>query len=143
MAQGKPKSRYDSYLDKQVKGLISDNEAAASAGLDKGFGRVWMHGSNDYSTIDLRNLKEPFKREDLQANYTEVMNDDEPGTAGDKVAIKFQSDYLAAMERAYRLRHTGSVRTEIFSALRRKLLAETNLTEFTKANFERMKLRGE
>jgi len=47
------------------------------------------------------------------------------------------------MEQAYRLRHTGLVRTEVFSAMRRRLQADTNILEFTKANFERMRLRGQ
>jgi len=102
-----------------------------------------MHGNNDYELTDISGLKEPFKREDLQANYAEVMNDLDPGTAADKVAIKFQSDYLAAMERAYRLRHTGLVRTEIFSAMRRRIQGETNLREITRANFDRIRMRGE
>lgn len=143
MAKGKPKSRYDEVLKKQVEKLIEDNAAVASSGIDKAEGRVWMHGSNDYPVTDLSGLKEPFKREGLQANYAEVMDDRDPGTAADKVAIKFQSDYLAAMERAYRLRHTGLVRSEIFSAFRRKMAADVNLNEFTKANFERIRLRGE
>jgi hypothetical protein len=143
MAEGKSKSIYDSTLDAQVQKLIADNKAISEAGLSTGTGRVWIHGSNDYELTDISGLKNPFKREDLQANYAIVMLDPDPGTAADKVAIKFQSDYLAAMERAYRLRHTGLVRTEVFSAMRRKLQADTNLLEFTKANFERMRLRGE
>lgn len=143
MAEGVAKSRYDKHLEKQVNKLIEDNRAIADAGLMTGTGRVWIHGANDNELTDLSGLKEPFKREDLQADYALVMLDEDPGTAADKVAIRFQSDYLAAMERAYRLRHTGLVRTEVFSAMRRRMQAETNLLEFTKANFERMRLRGE
>jgi len=143
MAEGKSKSRYDETLERQVDKLIEDNKAIADATLQYGTGRAWIHGSSDYELTDISGLKEPFKREDLQANYAQVMNDLDPGTAADKVAIKFQSDYLAAMERAYRLRHTGLVRTEIFAAMRRRLQSETNLQEFTKANFERMRLRGQ
>lgn len=143
MADGKTKSRFDPNLDKQVEKLCDDSISLASATLDLGQGRVWMHGSNDYELTDISGLKEPFKREELQANYAEVMNDLDPGTAADKVAIKFQSDYLAAMERAYRLRHTGLVRTEIFSAMRRRIQGETNLREITKANFERIRMRGQ
>lgn len=143
MAEGKTKSKYDKTLERQVEKLVEDNKSISDATLQYGSGRVWIHGSNDYELTDISGLKEPFKREDLQANYAEVMNDEDPGTAADKVAIKFQSDYLAAMERAYRLRHTGLIRTEIFSAMRRRLQSDTNLQEFTKANFERMRLRGQ
>jgi hypothetical protein len=143
MADGKTKSRFDPTLEKQIDKLCDDSLSVASATLDNGQGRVWMHGNNDYELTDISGLKEPFKREDLQANYAEVMNDLDPGTAADKVAIKFQSDYLAAMERAYRLRHTGLVRTEIFSAMRRRVQGETNLREITRANFDRIQMRGQ
>jgi hypothetical protein len=143
MAKGTPKSKYDPTLEKQVDKLIKDNKAVADATLQYGTGREWIHGSNDYELTDISGLKEPFKREDLQANYAIVMSDLDPGTAADKAAIKFQSDYLAAMERAYRLRHTGIIRTEIFAAMRRRLQSDTNLQEFTKANFERMRMRGQ
>lgn len=58
---------------------------------------------------DWEGMKEPFQREQANQWYLDATSDPlKPGRVGDAMITTTQIDYLAAMERAYRARHTMS-----------------------------------
>lgn len=58
-----------------------------------------------------------WTRDEMNANYMSVIN--KKGRSGEAMVIKLQMDYLATMERAFRTRHSSSVRSRIHAAARR------------------------
>lgn len=61
-----------------------------------------------------------FKRDDINGAYTECMKSvDGAGTVADVIVLKRQVDYMAAAERAHRLRQATPVRRLAHAAARR------------------------
>lgn len=66
-------------------------------------------------------LRTGFNRDAVGQNFSALVEDGKnPGTAGDVVGVKVQSDYLAMMERAYLARHASVLRCLAHAAARRK-----------------------
>src|SRR4051812_37526995 len=56
---------------------------------------------------DLEAMSEPFSREKSNQGCVDALKDPKkPGTTGDVVAATTMIDYLATLERAFRVRHT-------------------------------------
>lgn len=154
MAVGKSKARIVNTLNNQVQVLVEQNRAAALSSYN-GTGRIWMLGPYAVNgvvdgkpfwtgdTEDLVGMSLAFNRAEVISTFNTVMNVNDPGTASDKIAMRFQNDYLAAMERAFRTRHAGSVRSEMFSAARRGFLADGNLQDFSTDQAQRIISRGQ
>lgn len=154
MAVGKSKARIVNILNNQVQVLVEQNRAAALSSYN-GTGRIWMLGPYAVNgvvdgkpfwtgdTEDLVGMSLAFNRAEVISTFNTVMNVNDPGTASDKIAMRFQNDYLAAMERAFRTRHAGSVRSEMFSAARRGFLADGNLQDFSTDQAQRIISRGQ
>jgi hypothetical protein len=127
MAVGKSKAKLIQILYDQITSLIFQIKLMGSASLANGRNRKWMLGAfkggdNKYwdgNLTDLTSMKKAFDRTELAVDMANVMNHGDPGTTADKMAIRFQSDYLSAMDRAFRTRHMGHVRSEVVSAYRR------------------------
>jgi hypothetical protein len=94
--------------------------------------RVWFRGRTDAipgvpdwdgdpNAID--ELGNTFDRDQLGADYAQGLA--ESITVGQTAACKVQSDYLAMMERAMRLRHMGPARARMLAATR--LLGHANM----------------
>jgi hypothetical protein len=143
MAKGVSKGKVVASFHDQVIYLITQNDLCAKASTEAGRGRVWMLGSWVDDTTDLTGMKKAFDRSEIINTMNGVMDKNSPGTTADKVAMKFQSDYLGAMDRAFRTRHAGTVRSEIFAASRRSLLASSNLADSTLSNVQRILARGQ
>ena len=100
-------------FEMQIRSLIASNKANAGASRD-GTQPSWMlpdaeGGEEDWEgdLFSLEKLSVPFSREAIAEDFRRtVENPDNPGVSGDLVAATLQSDYLGAMERAFRARHT-------------------------------------
>lgn len=107
MADPVSKAQIDPNFEKRVRDL----QRAAQAEYDgrSGTGQVqWLRPTGlTGGLFDLEGLHVPFNRDAANKDYLEaVKNPDQPGTTGDVVATTTMIDSLAAMERAYRSRHT-------------------------------------
>ena len=142
MLKGTPKASAVATFRNQIEALVKQNELNSKAILITGSGSVWESGDFKGDIQNPTEVKKAFNRSDIINILNEVMAPDNPGTAADKIALKFQSDYLAAMERAFLLRHAGSVRSEMFSAGRRKFSAQANMRSSTYDNLKAILERG-
>jgi hypothetical protein len=123
-------------LDQIMSLNVQNTKAATSVLNNGGTGRTWMLGKFGTSgwngnPSELTQMKKAFDRAEVIDTLNSVMDGKTPGTTGDKIAMRFQGDYLAAMERAFRTRHAGAVRSEIFAAGRRNYIGSGNLTAFS------------
>lgn len=148
MAEGQSKAKIVKTLQDQITTLAEQNKKCADASKNYGTGRVWMLGAAGVSgwngdVTDLTEMKQAFDRSEIIDCFNDIMDQSAPGTVADKIAMKFQSDYLAAMDRAFRTRHAGTVRSELFSADRRWLQGEGNLKGYTIDNLENVISRGQ
>jgi hypothetical protein len=89
----------------------------------------------DLSAMDLfkiSSLHEPsFEREPINTNYLECFQSvSNMGTVGDVLSLKFQLDYNAAEERAFRFRHASVCRNLVHSLARRRGHGSGPLFEF-------------
>jgi hypothetical protein len=113
--QGKKKARVHETFSNRVKELRAGAKKLAESlqGGDEQQ-RVWdiPEALADKDLTDVPNLHDPaFDRNEMNANYDETMADAaSPGTVGDVMGLKVQIDYVAAEERAFRLRHATSTR---------------------------------
>lgn len=142
MLKGVPKASAVSVFRDQIEALVEQNEVKSKAVLDVGKGTVWENGKFEEDPGDPTKIKEAFNRAEILDLLNTILDPADPGTAADKIAMKLQSDYLAAMERAFLTRHCGSVRSEMFAAGRRKRAAEANLRSFTYDTLKSILERG-
>lgn len=73
--------------------------------------------------LDIAGMAAYFRREAINAGYREGLTEnpddvDQPSTLADCMAWTVQGDYLAAMERAYRLRQATRIRRQVWSSAR-------------------------
>jgi hypothetical protein len=137
MAKGSSKSKVVFTLYKQMTTLVYQLKLAGAAILLGGRNGKWMLGawhatdSKEWKgdITDLTDMKKAFDKKDLAIMMAEVMNRRSPGTTADKMAVRFQNDYISAMDRAFRTRHMGLIRSEIVSAGRRYNNMETILSK--------------
>lgn len=69
--------------------------------------------------LDIPGIKYKFDRTSIGSQYADCLSGSESGTVADAMALKLQNDWLAAQERAFRLRHATSVRCAVHAAARR------------------------
>lgn len=148
MAQGQSKGRVTKVFNDQIYYLKLQNDKCAKASAETGTGRAWMIGPSGYNgwdgdTTDLTGIKKAFDRSEITDAFNEIMDSNSPGTGADRMAMKFQSDYLAAMDRAFRTRHAGLIRSEMFAADRRQLLADGNLEAASTTYAQKIISRGQ
>ena len=148
MAVGKSKGKVVSSLANQIYYLKLQNNMCAQASKDTGVGRMWMLGTSigsvwDGDVTDLTGIKKAFDRSEILSTFNDIMDTDNPGSGADRMAMKFQSDYLAAMDRAFRTRHAGLVRCDLFAAERRQLQASGNLENTSITYTQRIIDRGQ
>lgn len=114
----------DPNLDKQIEALRI-SVASEAAGIMGGTQIFWtrpdLNGWNG-DLADLEGISKPFDRSVSNQQFVAATADpDNPGTTGDLVAATLQVDYLAVMERAFRVRHaTTHIRAILHSAARRR-----------------------
>ena len=88
--------------------------------------RTWdiPSGLQASDIFDIANLHQTaFDRTPINDNYVDCVSDaDSAGTVGDVISLKFQMDYNAAEERAFRARHSSTVRCLVHGMSRREFL---------------------
>lgn len=114
----------DPNIEKQIEALRVSVEREAR-GILTGEQTVWtrpeLNGwSGDLTDID--DMSKPFSRDIANQQFVDAIADpDNPGTTGDLASATVQVDYLAVMERAFRIRHgTTHIRAILHSAARRR-----------------------
>jgi hypothetical protein len=98
--------------------VVQLNKSAESA--DTIFKAFLLQGQRRWHIIDLSGISKAFSREENEEDVANAIKDgSSPGTTGDLIVSVLQGDYLAAQERAFRMRHQTPVRSAIHSAARR------------------------
>jgi hypothetical protein len=69
---------------------------------------------------DLDDVTQAFDRSCVDRAYQQALLGEPPGTSADCLALRFQADWLAQAERAYRDRHASPVRALAHAAARRR-----------------------
>lgn len=103
-----------------VQSLLSAGANIADAEQNTGI-RNWMLANTALwrgDPLDIADMAEAFARAGLAEQYATAINDAQ-GSRGDAMSAKMQSDYLAAQERAFRLRHATPIRCALHAAGRR------------------------
>ena len=110
------KAKVHDVFKNRINDLVENAEGQAKAAMGDG-PRPWQvpQETEADSLLDVPNLHKPaFDREDPNTNYGEAIGAaetaDGAGTLGDVVSLKYQIAYVAAEERAFRLRHATPVR---------------------------------
>lgn len=71
--------------------------------------------------LKIPEIEKAFDREKINENYRDLIKDaNAGGTTGETMVLKQQLDYVAALERAYRLRHATSIRCSLHNSIRRE-----------------------
>jgi hypothetical protein len=93
-------------------GELADHAKAKSEAARGQGQRMWdMPEDWGGDPQDIAGLVAPYDRGDIDQNYAQLIaSGDDPGTAGDVVAVKTQADYVALQERGLRARLASSVR---------------------------------
>jgi len=109
---------HDRFSDRN-NDMVGQAAAIADAMLDPKELRPWQIPSGPAKSFD--KPAEAFNRDEIGNNYaTAVASAGSKATAGDVTGLKLQSDWMAALERAYRARHASVPRLLVMSAGRRK-----------------------
>lgn len=117
------KGRVHEVFRKRITDLI-DKAANKAEAFTRGEQRKWDI-PKDLSASDLfrvASLHTPsFKRDEINTNYLQCFQSaKDMGTVGDVVSLKFQIDYNAAEERAFRFRHASVCRNLCHALSRRR-----------------------
>ena len=77
-------------------------------------------GDWDGDLFNIADIGKAFTREENEEDVANAIKDTaSPGTTGDLVVSVLQGDYLAAQERAFRMRHQSRIRSDMHSSARR------------------------
>lgn len=96
----------------------ADNVAQANTNAEL---RAWFLGDETAwsgDPLDVAAISDAFSRESVGSNYASALSST-TGSLGDAMSAKLQSDKLAAMERAFRMRHASPIRSTLHAASRR------------------------
>lgn len=73
------------------------------------------------SIHDPASFGKPYDREEIHQDFRDaVRGGSQQGAAGDFSVVVVQGDFLASLERAFRMRHLGPVRARLHAAGRRR-----------------------
>jgi hypothetical protein len=88
---------------------------------------AWFRGQQSTwsgEVLDVDAIASAFDRSSIGEAYSEAVAGG--GTVGAAASSKMQSDYLAMMERSFRMRHLSPVRSALHAATRRLGHSDTN-----------------
>lgn len=116
MAHGASKGQLDSKFTQRIEDLERYARQAAEAFRNNSTYRPWAlppgYASRDLS--DIPGLHEPaWNRNNINQLYSETILQGpgaQGGTSGDLIAMKWQADFMATEERAFRTRHASRAR---------------------------------
>ena len=84
-------------------------------------GYEWMLPDGLGDPTQHAQVTEKFDRMSIGENYQKcIASGQDPGTIGDVVSLKMQGDYIAAMERGFRVRWASPIRCLAHAMARRK-----------------------
>jgi hypothetical protein len=113
MAKAVARADVDPVLSDQINALKTQAKAESTAAL-QGNQTQWMipdpdsQGAQKWEgdLFDTQSLQNPFDRSQSNSWFADAIKDpSNPGTVGDQAVTTAQVDYLASMERAFRMRH--------------------------------------
>jgi hypothetical protein len=113
MAHGQPKGVVDAAFEERIKDLEAYARNCAEQFKTWEDPRPWAvpEQLKDRDLLDVPSLHEPcWNRNNINELYSEQVLSDygaESGTVGDLIAMKWQADFMAVEERAFRLRHAS------------------------------------
>jgi hypothetical protein len=115
-----PTGSVDDTFAAKLEDLAASAVNAGDAALNEDL-RQWIFADDDAwdgDPLDVADISNLFDRSNLGEMYSEAFTSDD-GSAGDAEAAKIQSDYLASMERAFRLRHRTPISRAMNAASRK------------------------
>lgn len=116
MAHGKTKASVDGNFEKRIEELEESAKGLAEQFRTLDDYRKWAVPKvmKTRDLLDVPSLHEPaWNRNNLNSIYSEQVlagPGSHGGTAGDLIAIKWQVDFMASEERAFRMRHASYAR---------------------------------
>lgn len=124
----KPKSKIHPVFLSLIQSLAAASSSQAEETLPESEAgpqpRDWQMPDDEKWNGDVQDQEgvvRPFDRKDINQNYEETMSSaSEVGVQADCTALKTQCDWVAAHERAFRMRHCSPVRAEVHAAARRR-----------------------
>lgn len=116
MAHGKPKGQVDEKFQQRIDDLERQARMAADQYKSNQTYRPWARppGYETRDMSDVPGLHMPaWDRDNINRLYSETILGQpgyESGTTGDLIAMKWQADFMAVEERAFRTRHASRAR---------------------------------
>ena len=109
MAHGQTKAEIMPSFSARIDDLLATAKRLSEA-LRDGQARPWCMPTGIKEPLDVPALSVPaWERNDINQKYSvDVCGDPSaPGTSGDAISLKWQSDFMAVEERAFRTRHAS------------------------------------
>lgn len=109
MGHGKTKAAVMPSFSARIDDLLATAKQLSDA-LRDGQARPWHMPAGVKEPLDVPSLSVPaWERNDINQKYAvDVCGDPkDPGTSGDAISLKWQADFMAAEERAFRTRHAS------------------------------------
>lgn len=108
MGHGTKKAEVMPSFSARIDDLLAAGKDWSDAVRD-GKPRRWYVPSGVVEPLDVPSLSVPaWERNDINQKYSvEVCDSSSPGTSGDAISLKWQADFMAAEERAFRTRHAS------------------------------------
>jgi len=114
MAHGKTKGKVDDKFSQRVQDLEKKAEKAKDMFRDHNNYREWWTPDGVKDPLDVPSLHNPnWDRNSINQLYSDsilVSHGEGSGTVGDLIAMKWQADFMAVEERAFRTRHASMIR---------------------------------
>ena len=114
MGHGTKKGQVDSQFEKRVSDLEEKAKSMADQFRNFNSYRLWHTPKDTGDLLDVPALHMPaWERNKINELYSETIlagTGDESGTCGDLIAMKWQADFMATEERAFRTRHASYAR---------------------------------
>lgn len=150
MAEGVSKGKVNDVFEKRVKNLAETARATADSFKESyKTARKWAIPDGIKNLCHVPSLHMPaWDRYDINKLYSsDILNGDPDsgGTCADLIAMKVQNDFLAAEERAFRLRHASYTRCAamMHGRFNGQGQPETNMFEFIKSSIEKIVAAGQ
>lgn len=104
------KADVDPNFETALRSMKEDSKTNGDA-IQKNEQGCWFRPEGwNGDVFDYDGMKAPFDRQTANAQFVQAISDpDSPGTTGDLIATATQIDYLACLERAFRVRHAMPV----------------------------------
>jgi hypothetical protein len=114
MAHGKTKGKVDGKFAQRIQDLEKKAEKAKDMFRNHNNYREWWTPDGVKDPLDVPSLHNPnWDRNSINQLYSDSIltsHGEGSGTVGDLIAMKWQADFMAVEERAFRTRHASMIR---------------------------------